>query len=116
MPLHSELSTTTDLGPLDNERCARKLISLRISLSDRASGPTVGSRRVGLRGFGSGEGVETEQEDKDEILTEESVRMSYMLLGDATGNTTAWCVDKDVSSWAVHLVVSHKKGWRRNSY
>ena len=106
MPLHSEHSTTTDLRPLDNERCARKLISLTVSLSDRASGPTVGSRRLGLRGFGSGEGVETEQVDKVDILTEESVRMSYMLLGDATGNTTAWYVDQDVSSWAVHLLKS----------
>ena len=69
-----------------------KLISLTVSLSDRASGSTVGSRRLGLRGFGSGEGVETEQADKVDILTEESVRMSYMVLGDPTGNSTAWCV------------------------
>ena len=61
-----------------------KPISLKVSLSGRASGSTVGSRKLGLRGFLSGEGVETEQEDnvsKIDILTEESVRMRYTLLG-----------------------------------
>ena len=50
--------------------------------------------------------METEQEDKVDILTEESVRMSYVLLEDATGNTTAWYVDKDVSSWPGHTSCS----------
>ena len=66
-----------------------KLIFNMVSLSDRASGSTVGSRKLGLRGFGWDEGEETEQEDKVEILTGESVRMRYMLLGDATGNSAA---------------------------
>ena len=75
-----------------------KLISLTLSLSGRASGSTVGSRKLDLRGFGWDEGVETEQKDKVDILTEESVRMRSMLLGDPTGNSIAWYVDKDVSS------------------
>ena len=57
-----------------------KLISLTVSLSDRASGSTVGSRKLGLRGFGWDDDEEdTEQEDKVDILTEESERMRYML-------------------------------------
>ena len=62
-----------------------KLISLTVSLSDRTSGSTVGSRKLGLRAFGWDEGEEAEQEDKVEILTEESERMRYMLLGDLQG-------------------------------
>ena len=105
-PLHSEHSTTTDLRPrhtrytenLDNERCAREA-DIPDSIDVRSHvGSTVGSRKLGLRGFGWDEGEEIEQEDKVEILTEESVRMRYMLLGDPTGNSTAWYVDKDVPS------------------
>ena len=72
--------------------------------SGRVSGSTVGSRKLGLRGFGPGEGVETEQEDKVSkinIVAEESVRMRYMLLGVLTGNTTAW-------HGAVHLLKSRR--------
>ena len=93
------LSTQPQLrsAPLHYERCAREADILTVLLSGRASEFTVGSRKLGPRGLGSDEGAETEQEgkvSKIDILTEESLRMHYMLLGDPTGNTTAWSVDK----------------------
>ena len=106
MPLHTEHSTTTNLRPrptrytetLDNECCVRETdIPDSIAVRSRV-GVHRKTQEIRLRGFGSGEGVETVQEDMVEILTEESVRMCYMLLGDATRSSIAWYTNKDVSS------------------
>ena len=79
MPLHTEHSTTTNLRPrhtryidtLDNERCVRGTdIPDSIAVRSRV-GVHCKMQEIRLRGFGSGEGEETEQEDMVEILTEE---------------------------------------------